>query len=544
MASIAPKTNVLGRRLAAHLLRRTTYCYTIKQVKEFQNLTPSAALQRLLKPPTLTIDEPRDLDTGQPWINSGVPSKGSRRELQRLVMAWWTSEAQQDPTISHRMMTFLHTTFSANIESIGNPAARYDHLHLLRFFALGNFKTFAKKMTTDVCMLFYLDNNDNTEEQPNENWSRELLEVFSIGKGNQIGESNYTNYTEHDIQQAARVFTAFNNGTKNANKRGNMLHTDTGIYGGKAYFRKHDTGDKTFSSAFQNTTIKGATGTDDMWRELGDFFNMVFSQLETAKFLSRRMYRFFVRNDISQEVENDIILPLAQTLFANDYELKPALEQLLSSRHFYDEDDANSQNEIIGALVKSPLELMLQAVSVLEPKIPSIATQNEDHYYTYFFGMEEFFVPAKMPRFEPESVAGFPGYHQAPNYSRLWFNASTLIPRYKLPDMLLTHERFSSKSAKGGIKIDIVKFVRSSGYFSNPENANLLVQTFIDYLLPESVSTVRFNYFRDALLGGLSTINWSMEWKNYISSGDDASVHSALSNFIKALMGSPEYQLF
>ena len=288
----------------------------------------------------------------------------------------------------------------------------------------------------------------------------------------------------------------------------------------------------------------GAQDEEDMWRELDDFLNMVFSQLETAKFLSRRLYRFFVYSDISESVENGIIEPLAQTLFDNDYELIPALERLLSSKHFYDEDDNNNEDEIIGGLIKSPLELMFQAVSVFEPETPYIQTHNEDHFQTYWHAMEDFFVPANMPRFLPENVAGFPAYYQEPGFSQLWFNSSTLISRYRLPNMLLTHKRFSSKSNKGGIKIDIVGFVRFSGHFTSPEDADALVQTFIDYLLPEPVTDERFNYFREALLGGLSNINWNNEWNNYLASGNDAAVYSALSNFILTILASPEYQLF
>jgi uncharacterized protein (DUF1800 family) len=387
-------------------------------------------------------------------------------------------------------------------------------------------------------MLFFLDNYANTKDQPNENWAREFLEVFALGKG---GE----NYTEEDIRQTARLFTGFYNGTINSLTRGKFLDPETGIYRGGAYINKHDTGNKTFSAAFQNTTIKGAQTSEEMWRELDDYVNMVFAQMAAAKFLSRRLYRFFVRDTISDEIENGIITPLAKTLLANDYELKPALEKLLASKHFYDAgDDGKSGNEVVGALIKSPLELMFQGVSVFEPNMPHIRNNNEAYYQTFWQAMEEFFIPAIMPRFLPESVAGFPAYYQTPGYSKLWFNASTMIARYQLPELLLTHENFSKKFTKGGIKIDILGFVRYSGYFSQPANADAVVQTFIDYLLPEAVSEKRFQYFRNALLIGLGDDNWNLEWNDYLKSGNGSAVYGALSNFITTLMGSPEYQLF
>lgn len=538
MATLSTYSNVLGRRHAAHLLRRTTYHYTIKQVKALAAMTPAQALKQLLVPAKLTIPGPLSLDKNQSMVFGEFSTNDELVTQQELVLAWWTGEAQKDATITHRMMTFLHSTFTARIDAAKSPKVWYDHLSLLRYYTLGNFKTFAKKMATDVCMLFFLDNFANTKDQPNENWAREFLEVFAIGKG---GE----NYTEEDIRQTARVFTGFNNGTPNSITRGKFLDTETGIYRGGSYLYNHDAGNKTFSQAFQNTTILGAQSDEDMWREMDDYVNMVFVQPAAAKFLSRRLYRFFVRDTISDEIEKGIITPLANLLLANDYELKPALEKLLSSKHFYDVgDDGKSDNEIVGALIKSPMELMFQGVSVFEPNVPHIRTRNEIHYQTYWHAMQEFFVSAGMRRFLPENVAGFPAYFQEPGYSKLWFNASTMIARYQLPELLLTHENFNKRFTKGGIKIDIVGFVRDSGHFPHPEIANELVQTFIDYFLPEAVTEKRFQYFLEALLNGLSSTNWKFEWNDYLQSGNDASVYSALSNFIKTLMASPEYQLF
>ena len=85
----------------------------------------------------------------------------------------------------------------------------YDYLRLLNFYALGNIKTFAKKITLDNAMLRYLDNTENNATNPNENYAREFLELFTILKGPQVSDENYTNYTEIDIQQAAKVFTGF-----------------------------------------------------------------------------------------------------------------------------------------------------------------------------------------------------------------------------------------------------------------------------------------------------------------------------------------------
>ncbi|MDF1866881.1 MAG: DUF1800 family protein [Saprospiraceae bacterium] len=233
----------------------------------------------------------------------------------------------------------------------------FEHERLCHFYDLGNMKTFAYKMTLDHQMLRFLDNNLNKKGQPNENYAREFLELFTILKGEQIGGGNYTNYTEEDIAETARVLTGFT--TSNfANK-----DPDTGLSTGRALFNNQDIGNKQFSDAFQNQIILGATSQADMFRELQDFVDMVFNQKETARAYVRRLYQFFIHDIITKEIESDIIQPLADQFYNNGYELKPIMEILLKSKHFYDEDDSDNSDNIIGGKIKSPLDLLFQAAN-------------------------------------------------------------------------------------------------------------------------------------------------------------------------------------
>lgn len=545
MASLNPKTSSLGRRLAAHLLRRTTYGPQKPRIDAFAALTPAEAVAELLNaPPTPQVAEPIDYRTGNPWINSGSPTDTNDGTLKRYVAGWWMNEAFRDTTINHKMMFFLHTDFTASFEEDGDSAEFFDHLQLLRFYALGNWKVFARKMTLDHLMLKFLDNRYNNKWNPNENYAREFLELFTIGKGPQIAPENYTHYTEYDIQQAARVLTGFTL----SDRRGANRDAETRLPMGRANFGNHDTEDKTFSSAFQGTVIRGANNAQDMFRELNDFVEMIYAQDATAKYLCRKLYRFFVRKDISAEVEQDIIDPLAATFRDNNYELRPVLEQLLTSQHFYDEDDVNPGDEVIGSLIKSPMELLLGTLGLFELRVPNPASDPYNHYDQFYMrtAQDTFFSKGAFNLFQPPSVAGYPAYHQEPGYHHNWFTANTLVARYRLPEMLLTGRRIlSGGELGGGIKLEIAPFVKNSGFVSDPSDAELLVQAFLNYLLPEFPDEQRYGYFlNEIFLNGLSVINWRFEWANYESTNDDSSVRIALENLFKAIVYSPEYQLF
>ncbi|NJM16426.1 MAG: DUF1800 domain-containing protein [Bacteroidales bacterium] len=195
-------------------------------------------------------------------------------------------------------------------------------------------------MITDNAMLRYLDGETNVKANPNENFAREMFELYSIGKGKQMGEGNYTNYTEEDIKQATKVLTGFT-----FDKDFTNIDADTGIPTGKARSEtvdgkpcavEHDAGTKTFSAAFGGKaispaeTVNGYPTVESAIDEISQLADMVFEQEETAKFICRKLYRFFVYYSITPEVEADIILPLAETFRNSNYELKPVLKQLLA----------------------------------------------------------------------------------------------------------------------------------------------------------------------------------------------------------------------
>ena len=551
MPSLDPRNGVLGTRLAAHLLRRCTYCPSRPLIDQFATRTASEAVSALMNfaAHPLSMEEPIDPDTGEPWIiNDTVTASSGDFLLNKFVRAWWTNEALQDPTLRHKMMYFLHTNFSVVADTL-NSKNFFDHLLLLRFYALGNFRILSQKITLDNVMLAYLNNNDNRRDNPNENYAREFLELFTIGKGPQIAAGDYTHYTEADVVTAARVLTGFSNDWDRRHDQpdnGQNIDPDTGIHRGIFYTWAHDTTDKTFSHAFGNATITGRSTEAGMLEELVDFVNMIFNQAETARAVCRRIYRFFVRTEISTEVEQTIIEGLATTFRNSDYNLGTVMTQLLESQHFYDEDTVDTGDETIGSLVKSPLELLLGTLSFFQIPIPDPISQSEAHYREFFERSVEdvIFARAAYEHFKPGSVAGYPAYYQEPGFRRNWFNSTSIIARYKLPEMLISGRRVISWGDLG-TQVNLVAFIENAGNISDPGDAVILVTELLEYLFCETPDADRLDYFLNTVfLNGLNPLNWYFEWQNYQNTGMDADVKIPLEKLFTSILYSPEYQVF
>ena len=232
MASLSPLGTTLGLRKAKHLLRRATFNYTKEQLTALSNMTATNALNYISTNPANVLAEPYDpLPTTDPdgfWISSGLHPNtftGSGRKRSHIT-AWWWHNAMNQTSLKHKLSFFLHTCFTVGKDTgVGYPEFFFDHINLLDFYATGNIKTLARKITLDNGMLDYLDNTQNNANNPNENYAREYLELFTILKGEQIGEGNYTNYTEIDIQQTAKVFSGF----KKKFDRAGDIDPETGI---------------------------------------------------------------------------------------------------------------------------------------------------------------------------------------------------------------------------------------------------------------------------------------------------------------------------
>jgi uncharacterized protein (DUF1800 family) len=543
LASLSPITETLDFRKAKHLLRRASYVFGKEAINSLVGLSIEKAMDQLSLIKDNSWEEPYDpIPTNNPdgnWLSSTeLPNsfKGQSRK-RRIVSSWWWYNALQQTTLKHKLTFFLHTSFTVSKDD-GSGASTYfyDHLRLLDFYAYGNIKTLAKKITFDNSMLYYLDNTTNNANNPNENYAREFLELFTILKGPQISDDDYTNYTELDIQQAAKVFS----GIKTQIDR-SIIDPDTNLPKGRIRVNSHDTTNKTFSKVFNNQTIIGGNSEASIISELDSFVEMIFDKEATAKSFCRKLYRFFVKNEISDEIENDIIGPLASELKNKNYELLPTVKKLLSSKHFFDVNDQEQSDEIYGSQVKSPLQLVSEISTCFDLSIPNPTTNNYDFYRFFNFIHNFYLTSSGMVLFSPDSVAGYPAHYQEPSYDRHWFSSNTVLARYKLILSFL-----SGRNKLGGnnliyAQLNITNYVKQQ--IVNPSNAIALIKELSDILYPESIDNNRIDYFKENLVEGYPDYYWTDAWLTYINSNDETIVESRLNALITTMINVPEFQL-
>ncbi|NJN25294.1 MAG: DUF1800 domain-containing protein [Cyclobacteriaceae bacterium] len=413
---------------------------------------------------------------------------------------------------------------------------------MIQTLCQGQFQGTGKKICYDNAMLIHLDGRLNDVGRPNENFAREYFELFTIGKGDQISDDDYSNYTEQDIIESSKVLSGYNTDPDYSN-----IDPDTGvamgvIRGTGNVASNHDASIKQFSPHFQNTTIQpieligDKASKEAALDELDQLVNMIFMQEATARYICRRLYRYFVYYDITPEIENDIIRPLAQTFMGAEYELLPVLEQLLSSQHFFDADNGTETDDNRGGIIKSPLEVVLGAFRFFNVSLPDQQSDLSRFYAVYQDLLFNKIQNQGLDFYEPYDVAGYEAYYQEPAYNRNWITVNNLARRYQISTNLLLGEKDENDVLL--YKLDILDYCRDEGIDLNSPQA--IVTFFVEYLLPEAITTERFDYFKSTLLIDVDEADWVAT----IIDGEDFQVVFHLENLINTMMQSPEYQLF
>jgi uncharacterized protein (DUF1800 family) len=547
MASLTPIAGLLGKQRAAHLLRRATMGPTLQDISTFSSYTSQAAFTALLQndpSPAFPIDP----NTGSDWIYPNVPDPNQINDIwSDLTRSWWLSNIKNSgPNLTERMLWFYHTHIPVILTRISwNPQFAIDYLRLLRYYALGNYKDLVKAICIDNAMLIHLDGNLNIKSVPQENFGRELLELFAVGKGTEVALGNYTNFTEQDVKALTKVLTGWG-----IDSTFQTVDPVTGIPSGKAKgdnngnATQHDVTVKQFSPAFNGQSIQtpnvanGTCSTASVQTELSDAIDMVFSSSHTAKHIVRRLYRQFVYFEITPTIETDIIDPLATTLMANNYDLMSVLEVLLQSEHFYDLDSPPTNDNSVGAIIKSPVDLVFGALRFFELNGPNPSANLTQHYALYGQLLQQISLQG-LELFEPVDVAGYDPYFQVPSFHRYWISANYLANRYKFAELLING--FSS----GGtslLKLEVLPFVEAKA--TQASNPTLLVQELVEWLIPIAIDQARFDYFKDDILLNSGAIDWTAEWNAYQSTSNNTLVKAQLELLVKSIMQAPEYQLF
>lgn len=512
-----------------HLLKRSLFGVTKADMDYFRGKSVAQVVDELLTPtaalPTPPIKEYTTSTTattpdgnilaGATWVNDPNTDGTVASQRRASFKKWWMGVMiHQDRSIREKMTLFWHNHFATESNDVGNAQYVYKHHALLRSGALGNFKTLTKAVTLDPAMLVYLNGQLNSAAAPDENYSRELQELFCCGKG------PGSLYTEADVKAAARVLTGWRN---NATLISSFFDPT-----------RHDVNNKIFSAFYNNTVIQGRTGATAGNAELDDLLNMIFAAQEVAKYICRRLYRWFVYYDIDASVESNVITPLANIFRANNYEIKPVLAALLRSEHFFDVLSRGCQ-------IKSPVDLVVGLCREF-----GVAFQPATDYITNY-GMYNYLVSwvSNMQQNigDPPDVSGWKAYYQEPQFYQIWINSDTLPKRNQFTDTLIVSGyTFNGKK----IQIDGTEYAKT---LSNPGNPNTLINDITRNIFRLDISAAsKAQLKRDILLSGQAEdFYWTDAWNLFIANPSNTAnantVRNKLRDLIKYLMNLAEYQL-
>ncbi|MCK7557678.1 DUF1800 domain-containing protein [Chitinophaga sedimenti] len=418
----------------------------------------------------------------------------------------------QPRSIREKMTLFWHNHFATEASTIKDARYVYKHNTMLRAGALGNFKDLTKAVTLDPGMLVYLNGYLNEKSAADENYARELFELFTCGKG------PASQYTEEDVRAGARVLTGY---------RINPT-TITSFFDPT----KHDIENKQFSAFFGNRVISGRTGADGT-RELDDMLGIIFQQQEVAKFIARKFYRFFVYYDIDEATETNVITPLADIFRASNYEIKPLLSALFKSEHFYDPLN-------MSCLIKSPIDFSVGLCREFGVKFPDGVTDYVNAYGTWS-AVQGAAANQQQNIGDPPLVSGWEAYFREPQFHELWINTDTYPKRNMYSDQMIT----SGITRGGHIEIDPLAYAES---LSAPEDPIQLRDESLSLLHRMDVKADVKEALRKILLSDEDMdYYWTNAWNAYMVDKTNAMnrdiVLRRLQSFYKYIMDLSEYQL-
>ncbi|WP_350284502.1 DUF1800 domain-containing protein [uncultured Croceitalea sp.] len=431
VGTLAPYANPLDAAKVRHLYRRLGFSASVETITQAAGQSANALVDTLinqaLAAPVIPAPEWAE------WTNANYPEDDDlARQLRRaqredLYAAYGNSLLNNN--LRDRMSFFWSNHFVTELDVYDCNSFLYEYLNCLQRNAIGNFRTFVSEIGLTSAMLRYLDGAFNNRNRPNENYARELYELFTLGEG--VG------YTEEDIIEAARALTGYVN-------RGEVGCT-------KITFdpERHDVDAK---------TIMGQTGN---WG-YDDVIDILFTQRtdQIAFFICKKLYTFFVHPDAMADEAQPIINGMAATFVANNFDIAPVLSQLFKSEHFFDDT-------AIGVIIKSPFDLYLNFI------------KESDFAYTDDVVINGIDASRMIGQtlFDPVDVAGW-------QRDRQWINTNFIIGRWLTMEVFL--ERFYAANTEQFRQLGIA----ATGANGTTENdPNVVARAIIDKFLPKGLLT-------------------------------------------------------
>ncbi len=609
-------SGALGTQNAIHLLNRVSFGASPAEISRFSGLTASQAVEELFRGLDTAVEPPIDPSTGETWLDSVTEVDGdTERDRQRLVIYWFLkllsaggvpTEDKAAFSFQQNLAFFFHTHFTTKISKVDYSYFIYYQIRLFQFFtrderelerpeapvnpgvgasteeiqayendlaayqeeiatideneASINYKTLCKKICLDNAMVRFLDGDQNVEGRINENFGREFLELYTIGKGLENDPSrpeteinDYFFFTEQDVLSAAEVFTGFtpDGQVSQIDELTGLPRAVAKLVGNRA--TRHNNNTKLFSNRINNGQVtpdealtNGNSATEaSAIDEIDQIVELVFQAEEPSKYICRKLYRYFIHNDVNVAVEESIVNEMAQSLRDNNYKIQVVLTQLLTSEYFY-------QESLKGGMIKSPLTMIVGTLKTIEHQIPNIQT-NSEAYLSFFQHMVFQLSNIGLDVYDPFEVAGYSAYHQYPNFSRNWITTTSFTNRYNFIKSLISNKSF------GEGLFDVIQFVKTYFDAEASTSARALVVALVSLFCPRSssisfdenadaeITPERLNYHLDTFLGDIDADpegEWANRWIEDIYNGEEDVVRNQLENLFNSIMQSPEYQLY
>ncbi len=385
-AGLEPLNAPLTRRQAGHLLRRAAFGAPAEKRTSLVGQLASDAVRKMMNGERLKPSPPAPL-----WNTHYPPWQGSDAELRHyneLQFDWyveltssWIAQMIRGG-LREKLMLFWHDHFATERDTYFFTIMSYRYLALINRYALGNFKTFVILMGLNPAMLVYLDGRLSTRINPNENYARELLELFTMGQFDRNGQPNYT---QEDIVEISRALTGY--------------RVDYGTFSAHLVSNRADHSQK---------TVFGRQGRFDF----GGVHTVLFEERteQIADYICRKLYTEFVY----VTPHEGVVAQMADLFVRNQFEIAPVVEALLCSAHFY-------SDEVMGAQIKSPVQLY---VGLFKDMGNSVPTELGLRKARYSMGL------LSQRLLNPPNVAGWPGY-------RSWVSTSTLPERWQQLEYVL-----------------------------------------------------------------------------------------------------------
>jgi uncharacterized protein (DUF1800 family) len=393
--------------------------------------------------------------------------KQSADDIKNLNLTWLGEMINSETQLREKMSLFWHGHFACRVVNI---YFQQQLLNVIRENALGNFGDLLREVSKTPAMLSFLNNQQNRKQHANENFAREVMELFTMGRGN---------YTETDVKEGARAFTGWG-----FNLKGEFVQRPF----------QHDNGNKTFL---------GKTGNFDG----DDIIDIILEQKATAKFITNKIYKFFV-ND---EVDEDKIESLADGFYQSNYDLQKLMDEIFLSDWFYEEKN-------VGTRIKSPVELIVGVRRLIPMELERPEAQL---LFQKVLGQILFYPP---------NVAGWPG-------GKNWIDSSALMFRMKLPQILTNSEEFLI-APKDDDDVMMGKEGADKMVKANQLNVNVDWTSVLDAFNKVKKENLQ-QKVNDLVLQTKNSINPNV-LKRYL---DNTSREGFIKSSMVELMSTPEYQL-